>query len=316
MWRFLIALVGLSSALLNAQPYPTKPIRWIIDFPAGGASDTLARVVGEKLTAVLGQQIIYDNRAGANGTIAYGLGAKALPDGYTWVMLSTPFPLNAALGRKLTYDSLKDFTPIARIADYPNLLIVHPSVPVRTVKEFVALAKAKPGAVTYGSSGNGSVQHLAMELLGRLANIQMLHVPYAGSAPAAINLAGGHVDTLATILITAMPHIRAGRMRVIGIMSEKRSPQLPEVPTFTEAGIALVAPGWGGVGGPAGLPRPIVQRIDTELARIVTLPDVRERLAAVGAEPRHSSSDELAAFIRSEIERWRPIIQQAGVKVD
>lgn len=312
----VFAVLALAVGVACAQSYPTKPIRWIIDFPAAGASDTLARVVGEKLSQALGQQIVYDNRPGANGIIAYSIAARAPADGYTLVVLSTPFPLNAALGRKLPYDTLKDFTPIARIADYPNLLVVHPSVPVRSVKEFVAYAKSKAGVMTYASSGTGSVQHLAMEQFRRLAGFEAVHVPYAGSAPAVANLAGGHVESGVTILITATPHLRAGRIRAVGIMSAKRSSQLPEVPTLAESGVPLAAPGWGGMGGPPGVSKQLVNRLNSEIARIVNLPDVRERIASVGAESHHSGPEEFTAFIRSELERWRPIIQQAGVKVD
>jgi tripartite-type tricarboxylate transporter receptor subunit TctC len=312
----MLAVLALAAGSVCAQPYPTRPIRWIIDFPAGGASDTLARVVGEKLSATLGQPIVYDNRPGANGIIAYGLAARAPADGYTWVVLSTPFPLNAALERKLAYDTLKDFTPIVRIADYPNLLVVHPSVPARSVTEFVAYAKSKGGTMTYASSGTGSVQHLAMELFRRRAGFEAVHVPYAGSAPAVANLVGGQVDSSVTILITATPHLSAGRLRILGILSEKRSSNLPEVPTLVESGIAVVAPGWGGIGGPAGFPKALANRLSAEMARVVGLPEVRERLASVGAEPHHTPPAEFAAFIRSELERWRPVIQQAGVKVD
>jgi len=307
----VFAVLALAVGSVCAQSYPSRPIRWIIDFPAGGASDTLARVVGEKLAQSLGQQIVYDNRPGANGIIAY-----STADGYTLVVLSTPFPLNAALGRKLPYDTLKDFTPISRIADYPNLLVVHPSLPVRSVKEFIAYVKSKAGAMTYASSGTGSVQHLAMEQFRRLAGFEAVHVPYAGSAPALANLAGGHVESAVTILITATPHLRAGRIRAVGIMSANRSSQLPEVPTLVESGVPLAAPGWGGMGGPPGFPKQLIKRLSAEVARIVNLPDVRERIASVGAEPHHSGPEQFTAFIRSELERWRPIIQQAGVKVD
>lgn len=316
--RRIIALAVLALVVGSAwaQSYPSRPIRWIIDFPPGGASDTLARVVGEKLTEALGQSIVYDNRPGANGIIAYGIAARAPADGYTLVVLSTPFPLNAALGRKLAYDTLKDFTPIALIANYPNLVVVHPSVPARSVKEFVAYAKSKAGAMTYASSGTGSVQHLAMELFRKLAGFDAVHVPYAGSAPAVVALLGGQVQSSITILITAMPHLRAGRIRAVGILSEKRSRQLPEVPTLVESGVSLVAPGWGGMGAPAGLPKQLVKRLNAEIVRIVNLSDVRERIAVVGAEPRHSTPEEFASLIRSELDRWRPVIQQAGVTVD
>jgi tripartite-type tricarboxylate transporter receptor subunit TctC len=311
----LIALV-LAAASAFAQPYPTKPIRWIIDFPPGGPSDSLARVVGERLAAALGQPVVFDNRPGANGVIAYGLAARAPADGYTLAILSTPFPLNAALGRKLTYDTLKDFTPISLIANYPNLLVVHPSVPARTVKEFVALAKSKGGGVTYSSSGTGSVQHLAMELVRRVAGFEALHVPYAGSAPAVANLVGGHVQSSITILVTVIPHMRAGRVHGIAILSERRSAEVPEVPTFIESGIAVVAPGWGGMGAPAGVPAPIVKRLNAEVARIVSLPEVRERILTVGGEPRSSTPQEFTSLIRSEHGRWQKVVQQAGIKID
>lgn len=311
-----LAVLALAVGSASAQSYPTKPIRWIIDFPPGGPSDTLARVVGERLSAALGQPVVYDNRPGANGVIAYGIAARAPDDGYTLAILSTPFPLNAALGRKLTYDTLKDFTPISLIANYPNLLAVHPSVPARSVPEFVAYAKSKPGAVTYASSGTGSVQHLAMELVRRLAGFEALHVPYAGSAPAVANLVGGHVQSSITILLTALPHLRAGRIRAIGILSANRSNQLPDLPTFMESGISVIAPGWGGMGAPAGVPKRIVNRLNAEVVRIVNLPEVRERIVSVGGEPRHSTPEEFATHIRAELERWRPVIQQAGVKID
>ena len=311
-----LAVLALAVGSACAQSYPTKPIRWIIDFPPGGPSDTLARVVGERLSAALGQPVVYDNRPGANGVIAYGIAARAPDDGYTLAILSTPFPLNAALGRKLTYDTLKDFTPISLIANYPNLLAVHPSVPARSVPEFVAYAKSKPGAVTYASSGTGSVQHLAMELFRRLAGFEALHVPYAGSAPAVANLVGGHVQSSITIVLTALPHLRAGRIRAIGILSANRSNQLPDLPTFMESGISVVAPGWGGMGAPAGVPKRIVNRLNAEVVRIVNLPEVRERMVSVGGEPRHSTPEEFATLIRAELERWRPVIQQAGVRID
>jgi len=311
-----LAVLALVVGSAWAQSYPTKPIRWVIDFPPGGPSDTLARVVGERLSVALGQPVVYDNRPGANGVIAYGIAAKAPADGYTLAILSTPFPLNAALGRKLTYDTLKDFTPISLIANYPNLLAVHPSVPARSIQEFIAYAKSKTGAMTYASSGTGSVQHLAMELFRRVAGFEALHVPYAGSAPAVANLVGGHVQSSITVLLTAMPHLRAGRIRAIGILSANRSNQLADVPTFMESGISVVAPGWGGMGAPAGVPRRIVNLLNAEVARIVNLAEVRERIESVGGEPRRSTPEEFATLIRSELDRWRPVIQQAGVRID
>lgn len=311
----LIVLL-LAAHAVCAQSYPTKPIRWIIDFPPGGPSDSLARVVGERLAASLGQPVVFDNRPGANGIIAYSLAARAPADGYTLAILSTPFPLNAALGRKLQYDTLKDFTPISLIANYPNLLVVHPTVPARTVKEFVAFAKSKAGAATYSSSGTGSVQHLAMEQVRQLAGFEAVHVPYAGSAPASAAVMGGQVQSSITILFTVIPHMRAGRVRGIAILTDARSPQAPEVPTFIESGINVVAPGWGGMGAPAGVPAPIVKRLNAEVARIVKLPEVQERIVNVGGEPRHSTPQEFSTLIRGEYDRWRTVVQKAGVKID
>jgi tripartite-type tricarboxylate transporter receptor subunit TctC len=242
--------------------------------------------------------------------------ARAPADGHTLAILSTPFPLNAALGRKLSFDTLKDFTPISLIANYPNLLVVHPTVPAHSVKEFVAFAKSKAGAVTYASSGTGSVQHLAMEQVRRLAGFEAVHVPYVGSARAVTKLIGGQVQSSITILFTAIPHVRAGRVRGIAILTESRSPQAPEVPTFIESGIKVVAPGWGGMGAPAGVPGPIVKKLNAEVARIVELPEVQARILSFGGEPRHSTPQEFTTLIRSEYDRWRTVVQQAGVKAD
>lgn len=310
--RIALAILAFSAGIAAAQPYPSRPVRLIIDFPAGGASDALARLVGQKLTEAWGQSIVYDNRPGANGVIAYGIAAKAPADGYSLVLLSTPFPLNAALQRKLSYDTVNDFVPAAFIANYSNLLVVHPATPARSVPEFVSYAKSKAGKLTYASSGNGSVQHLAMELLRRQAGFEAVHVPYAGSAPAVIELLGGHVEAGVTILTTVLPHLRSGRIRALGAFSAKRVIQLPEVPTLTESGVPVVANGWGGIGAPAGIPRQIVERLNKEVGRIVSLPDVTEKIIALGGEPRHGTPEEFRRFIRDEVERWGPIVRESG----
>lgn len=310
-----LCLLALVAASACAQNYPVRPIRLIIDFPAGGPSDALARIVGQKLTEALGQQVVSDNRPGANGILAYSLAARAPADGYTLVLLSTPFPLNAALRRKLPYDTLKDFSFISPVANYPNLLVVHPSAPTRSVQEFVGYAKSKAGSMTYASSGSGSVQHLAMELFRGLAGFQAVHVPYAGSAPALVDLMGGRVDAGITLLPTATPHMRAGRLRVLGVLSANRVSALPEVATLVESGFAVVATGWGGIGAPAGVPRKIVDRLNAEIVRAVNVPDVRERIASLGGEVRHSTPEEFGKFIRDEVNRWVPVIRQAGVTV-
>jgi tripartite-type tricarboxylate transporter receptor subunit TctC len=310
-----LAALALTCGLPFAQTYPSKPIRLIIDFPAGGPSDGLARVVGQKLTESLGQPVVFDNRPGANGVIAYSLAAKAPADGYTLVILSTPFPLNAALQRKLTYDTMESFTPISHIANYTNVLVVHPSVPAQSVREFVAYAKSRTAALTYASSGTGSVQHLAMELVRRLAGFEAIHVPYAGSAPAMVDLVGGHVQASITTLPTILPYTSSGRLRALGVLSATRVSRLPDVPTLVESGVAVVAPGWGGIGAPAGVPVPIVRRLNAEIVRIVNLPDVRDRIVAFGGEPRHSSPEEFRRFIGDEMKRWAPVIRESGASM-
>lgn len=242
------ALLFSFAGTASAQPYPARAVRVIVPYPPGGGADFVTRVFGKALGDTMGQPFVIDNRAGANGVIAYSLAAKAPADGYTLVILSTPFPLNAALQRKLTYDSL-----------------------------------------TYASSGSGSVQHLAMELLRRLAGFEAVHVPYAGSAPAVVDLLGGHVQASITTLPAALPHTGSGRLRVLGILSATRVSRLPDIPTLVESGIAVIATGWGGIGAPAGVPRQIVRQLNEEIVRIVNLPDVRDRIVTVGGEPRHSS---------------------------
>ena len=316
VYRLAVALVLASVTAVFAQDYPAKPIRLLIDFPAGGASDSLARVVGQRLTEALGQPLVYDNRPGANGIIAYGLTAKANPDGYTLGILSTPFPLNAALGRKLSYDTLKDFTPISFIANYPNVLVVHPSVPARSVQEFVGFAKSKAGAMSYASGGSGSPQHLAMELFRGVAGFESVHVPYTGSATAITDVIGGRVQANITVLPTAVPHLKAGRLRVLGVLSQTRAVQLPEVPTFIESGYAVIASGWGGIGAPAGIPRHVVTKLHAEIARAVSAPEVRERIGAVGGEPRFGTPEEFAKFIRDEVTRWIPVVRASGATAE
>ena len=308
-----IALAG--SAAVHAQDYPARPLRLIIDFPVGGPSDVLGRTIGQKLTDALGQQVVCDNRPGASGALAYGLAAKAPADGYTLVWLSTPFPLNAALRTNLPYDTFRDFTPIALVATYDNVLIVPAGVPARNVAEFIAFAKSKAGGLTYASSGSGSVQHLAMEQFRQLAGFNAVHVPYAGSAPALVDLVAARVDSSITLPPAAMPHVKAGRLRVLAAAGAQRLSALPDVPTLAEAGYPVEANGWGGLAGPRGVPQAIVQRINIEVARALKMPDVRERIESFGGQVRHSTPQEFGRYIRAEHDRWGPVIRKAGVKL-
>jgi tripartite-type tricarboxylate transporter receptor subunit TctC len=317
MLRYVIAIAVTlaASADVYAGDYPTRPLRLIIDFPVGGPSDVLGRTIAQKLTESLGQQVVCDNRPGASGAVAYGLGAKAPPDGYTFVWLSTPFPLNAALRTNLPYDTFRDFTPVALVATYDNVLIVHAGVPAKSVAEFVTYAKSKPGGLTYASSGSGSVQHLAMEQFRQLAGFTAVHVPYAGSAPALLDLVAARVDGSITLPPAAMPHVKAGRLRVLAAAGAQRLSALPDVPTMAEAGYAVEANGWGGIAGPRGVPQEIVKRINVEVGRALTMPDVRERIESFGGQVRHSTPEAFGQYIRTEHDRWGPVIKKAGVKV-
>jgi len=286
--RFLkLVALGFIGALLlpsvRAQEnYPTRPIRLILDFPVGGPSDVLGRVIGQKLTEALGQQVVCDNRPGANGAVAYGVAAKAAPDGYTLVWLSTPFPLNAALRTNLPYDSFRDLRPIAQVANYENVLFISTQLPAQTVSEFITYAKSRNGAMPYASSGSGSVQHLAMEQFRQLAGFQAVHIPFAGSAPALLDLVAGRVDSSITLPPAAMPHVKAGRLRALAVASDRRLPALPNVPTLTEIGYPVLALGWGGVAGPHGIPQPIVQRLTREVEHALAMTEVRERIESFG----------------------------------
>jgi tripartite-type tricarboxylate transporter receptor subunit TctC len=310
-----IAVTLAASADVYARDYPTRPLRLIIDFPVGGPSDVLGRTIAEKLSESLGEQVVCDNRPGASGAVAYGLGAKAPPDGYTFVWLSTPFSLNAALRTNLPYDTFRDFTPVALVATYDNVLIVHAGVPAKSVAEFVAYAKSKTGGLTYASSGSGSVQHLAMEQFRQLAGFTAVHIPYAGSAPALLDLVAARVDGSITLPPAAMPHVKAGRLRVLAAAGARRLSALPDVPTLAEAGYAVEANGWGGIAGPRGVPQEIVKRINGEVGRALAMPDVRERIESFGGQVRHSTPEAFGRYIRTEHDRWGPVIKKAGVKI-
>src|SRR5262245_530988 len=290
--RVTLALVtGAASVLLavtaGAQSYPSKPVRIIVPFAPGGASDLLPRMVGQKLTEAWGQQIIIDNRPGAAGNIGMGLGAKAPPDGYT--LLSAPngnLVVNPHMYSKLPYDVFRDLAPITLMAAVQNVLVVHPSLPVKTVRELVTLAKARPGALTYGSPGNGSQAHVGVELLKMMTGIEMTHVPYNGVGPAIRELLGGQISLSLAQTQAVLAHIQSGKLRAVAAASTKRLAILPDLPTIAESNLAgFEAVSWYALMAPAGTPREIVSRLSTEITRVVRLQDIRERLNGVGAEP-------------------------------
>lgn len=312
-----LLLIGLSS-IACAQQYPTKPIRFVVGFSAGGASDITARIVGQKLSERLGQPVVIDNRAGASGTIAGGIVAKAPPDGYTLLAGATSIlAINPALYSKLDYDSLKDFAPVSQTVSMPQLLVVHPSVKATNLKELLALAKAKPGELNYSSSGTGSSSHLAMELLKYMTGINVVHVPFKGSGQAMPNLLAGQVQLVFDPMPSSLPHVKSGRLRAIAISTAARSPAIPDLPTVAEAGV----PGydsnlWYGVLLPARTPPAIVTKLNQAINAILREAEVGERFAALGADPQGGSSAEFRDYIASEVTKWGKVIKAVGLRAD
>jgi tripartite-type tricarboxylate transporter receptor subunit TctC len=316
MRRLLRSVLGIIAALAaglsSAADYPNKPIRWIIDFPPAGVSDILTRTVGQKLTEYLGQAFVYDNRPGANGVIANALVAKAPPDGYTLGFISQPLSLQLTLVPNLGF-SLKDFAPVALIAEYPSLLVVQAKTPVDNAKEFVAWAKKKSPSISYASSGAGGAQHLAMELFRKAAGFDALHVPYNGSAAGMIDLMGGRVDAVFVNVPGSLPHIRAGRVKALALAGRARMRVLPDVPTFAESGYPFdTLAGFAGAAFPAGTPKAIVNRMAAEIARVVKLPEIQERIYNAGGEPRYLGPDEFTKYLNDDVKRWAPLIKEAG----
>jgi len=300
-----------------AQQYPVRPIRLVVPFPPGGGTDTMARVVAPKLSEFLGQQVVVENRGGAGATIGAEVAAKSAPDGYTLMLATITNAIGASLYSRLNYDLVRDFAPITRLATTPHILVVHPSVPVRTVKEFVALAKAKPGELAYSSSGSGSAAHLAGELFNSLTGVKTTHVPYKGGGPSMIALVGGEVSLAFATMPSAIGYVRSGRLRGIAVTTERRSPSTPELPTIAETGVAGYEAGsWYGLSAPAGTSKEIITRLHAETLKVVGLPDVKERLFNAGFEIVTSTPEEFAAFTRNEIQKWGKIVKAAGLKVD
>ena len=310
-------LTAMLALPLAAQSYPSKPIRMIIPFSAGGAADVPGRIVTQKLTESLKQQVLVDNRPGAGSTIGADAAAKAAPDGYTIFMISNTHFVSAALHKKLAYDSLNDFTPVTQITSAPNVLVVHPSLPVKSVKELIALAKAKPGQIDYASSGNGSTQHLTGALFASMAGINITHIPYRGSGPVTADLLGGQVMVAFPGIAGMLPHIKNGKLRPLGVSGSKRSPELPSVPTIAEAGVAgYESTTWFGPLAPAKTPREIVTKLNGELNKVLQLQDVGKRFAAEGIEALGGTPDQFGSYIRADMERWAKVVREANIRLD
>ena len=301
-----------------AQTYPNKVIRLVVPVPAGGGTDILGRMVAEGVSKRLGQPVIVDNRTGASGMIGTELVQKAAADGYTMLMAySAVLTVNHALFKKIAYDPIKDFVPVAIFADVPNILVVHPSVPANSVAELIELAKSQPGKLNHASSGNGVMNHLSMELFKQMAGIDMLHVPYNGGAPAMIDLMGGRVQLMFNNLVEVLPHIKSGKLRALAIATARRSPVLPDLPTVAESGL----PGyetslWYGVVAPAGTPAAIVNMVNNAVRQTQQMPEIKARLAAMGAEPVSLTPDEFGVLIKSEADKWGRVVRAAGIVAD
>jgi tripartite-type tricarboxylate transporter receptor subunit TctC len=314
------ALCVMQAALTDAQQaaaqaYPTRPVRMIVPFPPGGNTDIIARIVSPRMSEALGQQLIIDNRGGAGSTIGTELAARAPADGYTILMVSAAHTINPAMVKKLPYDSVRDFTPISVVADVPTVFVCHPALPVKTLKEFIALARKRPGEITYSTAGRGTVGHLAAELLSSLTKINIVHVPYKGAGPATVDLIAGHVQVQFASVPAVINYVRAGKLHMIAQAGAKRSPAAADVPTMVESG----APGYVlssgfSVFGPANLARPVVERVHAAIKSAVSDPDVRKKLSDQGADPVGSTPEEHDRFNRGEIDKWIKVARGAGIE--
>ncbi|HEX3171244.1 MAG TPA: tripartite tricarboxylate transporter substrate binding protein [Burkholderiales bacterium] len=314
---FVFVALALLASAASAQSYPSKPVRVVIPWPPGGSNDVVGRIVTQKVGENLGQQFIVDNRAGAAGSIGADVVAKAPPDGYTLMVHSTSHVGNAHLYKKLPYDTLKDFTGVALLAAQPGALTIHPSLPVKTVKEFIALAKARPGTINYSSSGNGSAPHLSMELLVAMTGIKIVHVPYKGGAPQVTALVSGETQASLATVSTVLVHVQSGRLRALGVSSAKRSATMPDVPTIAEAGVpGYEATGWNGLVAPAGTPAPIIEKLNGAFVKVLRMPAVASYLSGQGADPDPGTAAEFAAYIKAEIAKWAKVVQDSGARVD
>lgn len=306
-----------STSTVSEQAYPNKTIRMIVPFPAGGPTDIIARTVGQKLTESMGQPVVIDNRGGSGGNIGTEIVARAAPDGYTLLMAIVGHAINPFLYSKIPYDPVKDFSPITKTGAATIILVAHPSVPVKSIKDLIVLAKAKPRQLNFGSPGSGTPHHLAAELLKTMAGIDLIHVPYKGAAPAIADLLGGQVNTAIVSLPAAFPHVKAGKLTALGVTSGMRSAIVPEVPTFAEAGLGgYELENWYGLLAPARTPRQIIEKLNGETVKALQLPDVKERLHSQGFEIRTSTPDEFAVYIKSELVKWAKIVKASGAKVD
>lgn len=314
-WIFVVVCAALIVPTAVAQGYPVKPVRIILPF--AGGTDLVGRMLAAKLSPALGQQVLPEPRVGATGNIGYVAAAKAPPDGYTLLMGAVPVLTNPHLNPKVGFDPLRDFAPIALLATIPNVVVVHPSVPAKTLRELTTLARRHPGSIAYGSGGVGSANHLAAEFLQSLAKVRFVHVPYKSATFGIAGAMSGEVDMVILVVSSAVSYVKAGKMRALVVLDVKRVDSMPEVPTSAEAGMPqLIAVNWYALLAPANTPRPVIERLNAESVKAMSAPDTRERLHAMGGEPGPGTPEQTAAFLRAEYERWGKVIREAGIKAE
>jgi tripartite-type tricarboxylate transporter receptor subunit TctC len=322
-WFYMVAMLGTVGVIhaghpAAAQSYPQKPVRLVVGVPPGGTTDIVARLVGQKLGEQLGQQFVIDNRGGAGGNIGAEAVAKSPPDGYTLFLATIgTMAINPNLYSKMPFDTLRDFAAISQLTSMPQLLVVHPSVPAKSVKELIAYAKSHPGQLNFASGGSGTAIHLAGELFKSMANVDMVHIAYKGSGPAMTDLLGGQVSLMFDQILTALPHVQSGKLRALAVTTAKRSRAVPQLPTISEAALpGYAVTTWHGLLAPAGTPREIVNRLSAETAKALQSADVVDRFATQGVEPVSSTPEEFAAIMKSELEKWRKVILASGTKLE
>jgi len=315
--RLLLACAAAAPAAAIAQTYPVKPLRLVVPVGPGGGTDILGRAIAQRLGDALGQLVVVENRGGAAGNIGTEVVAKSAPDGYTLVIVNTSFAVNPSLYRNMPFDTQRDLAPISHLTISPLLLVAHPSLPVRSVKELIALAKARPGEINFASSGSGQSNHLAGELFNTMAGVKMVHVPYRGGGAVLTDLLGGHVTLFFGGIISTLPHAKSGKLRPLGVTSSRRTRAIPEVPTIAEAALpGFEAVGWYGILAPAGTPREIVGRLSAEIVKIVQSAEMQERIVKDGSDPVGSTPEQFATFIRNEMTKWGKVVRESGARVD
>lgn len=316
VWLLAAAGVAYSGLAAGADAYPARPVRFILGFPAGGASDIVARAMAQKLSEMWGQQLVIDNRPGATGLIASDLASKTTPDGYTILLVSSSYANNAILKKKLPFDPLKDLVSVTKVAVVPNVAVVPPSFPAKSIKELIAYAKSRPGQINYASGGSGTGTHLATELLKMMAGINMVHVPYKGTPPALIDLMAGRIQLMLAGAPPTLPHIKTGKLRALGVTSAKRSPELPEVPAIAETLPGYEGTTWYGVLVPAGISKAIIARLNVDMGKTLRMPEVRKILSDAGFEAEPSTPEQFTAYMKSEIAKWAKVVKAANIQAD